>query len=92
MGKERLNPVPLGHDAIAAGKHGRDGGKRFGMFDQGDAGALGQRFAGQIVLGRSESPGDQDELRPLDGSAERRQMVGQDIAQGRVERHDNAQI
>ena len=91
LGKERLDAVALGHHAIAAGKHGGDRRQRFGIFDQRHAGALGQRLARQVVLGRPQAAGHHDQVGPLAGDPEDRQMVFQHVAQGRVERDRDPQ-
>ena len=64
-GKEGLDAVSLGHHAVAAGEHRRDRRQRLGVLDQGDAGALGQGLARQVVLGRAQAAGHDHQIGPL---------------------------
>ena len=87
LGKERLDAVPLGHHAIAAGEHRGDRRERIGVFDQRHARATGR------VPRASGHPGSAPGRRVITtrsarshGGPEDRQMVFQHVAQRRVER------
>ena len=60
--------------------------KRIRIFDQRHAGALGECFAGQVILRGPKAAGHHDQVCPVAGVPEGRQMVVQHVAQRRVER------
>jgi hypothetical protein len=84
-GDERLDPVPLGHRALAPGEEGRDGVERPRVLDQRDARHERQGVAGQVVLRRPQPAGHQHEVRPSGRHPECGDILVEVVAQRGVE-------
>ena len=84
FGKIRLHLVALRHGPLPAGEHVLDMSQRRFVQYQLDAGRLGQHLARQIIERRPQPAGDDDEPGPLTGDADRLEIVGQVVGDGRV--------